>query len=196
MFRYGVRVNDPILHVSPSNGEGIVAVVKCGFPANSSLDGRMVDAAYFRDSYRAPLSNVHASMADIFFDLFGHHPSWIKALLLTRNRLAAACGLEVPKTSDIVHPTREESYQVGDVIGPWPIFSLSENELVAGRNNKHLDFRLSLLREQRNGKSTVVVSTICDVHNLFGKAYLFFVVPFHKWGVKHIISRAVRSGRL
>lgn len=171
-------------------------VEECDFPRNSSLDGQMVDAAYFRDSYRAPLNNAHHSMADIFFGLFGHHPGWIKLMLLTRNRLAAAFGLNVPKAADIQHPIQKASYHIGDVIGPWPIFSLTENELIAGRDNKHLNFRLSLLREQRNGESDIIVSTICDVHNLSGKIYLFFVIPFHKWGVKQMISRAVAAGRV
>lgn len=171
-------------------------VEECDFPAGSSLDGQMVEAAYFRDSYRAPLLKEHMNMADIFFTLFGHHPGWVKLVLLTRNRFAAALGLEVPNASDIQNPTQKVHYQVCDLIGPWPIFFLSEHELIAGRDNTHLDFRLSLLRERRNGKSSAVVSTVCDVHNLYGKIYLFFIVPFHKWGVKQMISRAIRSGRL
>ncbi len=170
--------------------------MECDFPANTSLERHMVKAAYFRDSYRAPLDHAHKNMADIFFDLFGHHPGWIKSLLLTRNRLAAACGLNVPNALDIQNPIQKARYQVGDMIGPWPIFTLTDHELIAGRDNKHLDFRLSLLREQRNGQSSVVVSTICCVHNLSGKIYLFFIVPFHKWGVKQLISRAVSAGRL
>jgi Protein of unknown function (DUF2867) len=173
-----------------------VPVEECDFPADSSLDGKMVDAAFFQDSYRAPLRKAHSNMADIFFDLFGHHPGWVKTLLLTRNRLASAFGLEVPKASDILNPMQKASYQVDDVIGPWPIFLLSEHELIAGRDNAHLDFRLSLFREQRDGQSSVVVSTVCDVHNLYGKIYLFFIVPFHKWGVKQMMTRAVRAGRL
>ncbi len=171
-------------------------VEESDFPAGSSLDGQMVEAAYFRDCYRAPLLKEHMNMADIFFALFGHHPGWVKLVLLTRNRFAATLGLEVPNASDIQNPTQKVHYQVCDLIGPWPIFFLSEHELIAGRDNTHLDFRLSLLRERRNGKSSVVVSTVCDVHNLYGKIYLFFIVPFHKWGVKQMISRAIRSGRL
>ncbi len=104
----------------------------------------------------------------------------MKAVLLTRNRIAAACGLDVPEASDIQNPVQKASYQVGDLIGPWPVFSLSENELIAGRDNRHLDFRLVLLREQRAGQWSVVVSTVCEVHNLSGRIHLFFIVPFHK----------------
>jgi hypothetical protein len=40
------------------------------------------------------------------------------------------------------------------------------------------------------------VTTVCKVNNVFGKIYLFFVLPFHKWGLKKIISRAVAAGRI
>ena len=173
-----------------------MTVEECDFPQASSLDRQMVEAAYFQDSYRAPLRKEHSTMAAIFFDLFGHNPGWVKALLLMRNRIAAACGLEVPKASDIQHPIQKAHYAVGDVIGPWPIFALTEHELIAGRDNGHLDFRLSLLRERRGDQSSIVVSTVCDVHNLYGKIYLFFIVPFHKWGVKQMIARAIHAGRL
>ena len=70
------------------------------------------------------------------------------------------------------------------------------DELVAGRNNKHLDFRLSVLREPDRSPASAVVSTVCTVHNLYGKLYLFFIVPFHRRGVKLLMARAVAAGRL
>jgi hypothetical protein len=44
--------------------------------------------------------------------------------------------------------------------------------------------------------ASVVVSTVCVVHNWHGRIYLFFVVPFHRWGVKLLLSRAIAAGRL
>jgi hypothetical protein len=173
-----------------------MSIVACDLPSTSVLDRRMVDAAWFRDSYRAPLRGDHATMPAIFFSLFGHHPRWIKAALLTRNRIASWCGLAVPPPLSITDPTIKDSYQVGDTIGPWPIYALSEIELVAGRDNHHLDFRLSLLRMTRDGAPEIVVSTICNVHGWAGKLYLFCIIPFHKWGVKHLMANAVEAGRL
>lgn len=171
-------------------------VAECDLPLASVLDRRVVDSAYFRDSYRAPLRNSRQDMVGIFFAIFGHHPAWIKALLITRNWIASRCGLDVPAASDIMNAPRKEHYEVGDTIGPWPIFFLSETELVAGRDNRHLDFRLSLMRITHDEVPSVVVSTICSVHNWSGKAYLFFIVPFHKWGLKRLFSRAIVAGRL
>lgn len=171
-------------------------VTECDLPPSSVLDRRIVNSAYFRDSYRAPIRNPRQGMVDIFFAIFGHHPRWMKGVLIARNWIAARFGLDVPKASDILNASRKEHYQVGDTIGPWPIFLLTETELVAGRDNRHLDFRLSVLRLAHDEVPSVVVSTICSVHNWSGKIYLFFIVPFHKWGVKRLISKAIIAGRL
>ena len=173
-----------------------MTIVECEIPSASVLDRRVIETAYFRDSYRAPLSHTRASVVDIFFAIFGHHPVWMKVLLIVRNRIASFCGLDAPTASEIINLDIKSSYSVGDKIGVWPIFNLSETELVAGRNNKHLDFRLSVLRETDGEIASVVVSTLCTVHNAFGKLYLFVIIPFHKWGIQRLISKAIIEGRL
>ena len=170
--------------------------VECDIPSASVLERRVVVAAYFRDAYRAPITQAHASVVDIFFGVFGHHPLWMKLILVARNRIASMCGLDAPTAAEIISPEARAHYRVGDKIGPWPIFALTPNELVAGRNNRHLDFRLSVLRETSGETASAVISTVCTVHNRFGKIYLFFIVPFHRWGVQWLISRAVNAGRL
>lgn len=173
-----------------------MTISPCSVPQDSVLDPAAVEAAYFKDSYSAPLRNANLSMPGLFFCLFGHHPLWIKRLLILRNRIAGWCGLAVPAAVDIMSPEIRSEYHVGDTIGPWPIYALSDNELVAGRDNGHLDFRLSILRINAEGAPRVVVSTICTVHNFAGKAYLFFIIPFHKWGVQRLMAAAMSAGRL
>jgi len=169
-------------------------VIECEVPSSSALSHDLVRTAYFHDSYRVPLARPGLSIVEIFFALFGHTPFWMKALLIARNAIARRFGLEAPTAAEILHPTVRASYNVGDKIGPWPIYFIGEDEIVAGRNNKHLDFRLSVLRV-KDGES-VVVSTICSVHNFAGKIYLIFIVQFHRTGVKSLMSNAVTAKRL
>lgn len=173
-----------------------MTVVECEIPALSVLDRRQVEAASFRDSYRAPLSRGDAGVTDIFLAIFAHHPMWMKIVLMARNGVASLFGLDVPAASEILKPAVGRDYRVGDTIGAWPIFALSDTELVAGRDNKHLDFRLSVLKSSEGETTSVTVSTICVVHNTAGKIYLFLIVPFHKWGVRRLISTAIATGRL
>jgi hypothetical protein len=171
-------------------------VVECEVPSSSALSRDLIRSAYFHDSYRVPLVRPSLSIVDIFFALFGHTPFWMKALLIIRNAIARPFGLEAPTSAEILHPTMRASYHVGDKIGPWPIYFIGEDEIVAGRNNKHLDFQLSVLRVKDGDAESVVVSTICSVHNFAGKIYLFFIVPFHRTGVKSLMSNAVTAKRL
>ena len=85
---------------------------------------------------------------------------------------------------------------MGEKIGGWPIFALSDRELIAGRDNTHLDFRLSILRVSEGDAERVVVSTVCVVHNVFGKVYLFVITPFHQRGICWLMRAAIHAGRL
>ena len=172
------------------------APIECEVPLASALHAGFLPAAQFRDAYRAPLQTPPASVVDLFFGIFGHHPFWIKTALVLRNRVARLFGLAVAADDEVLQPKRREHYEAGDTIGPWPIYSINESELIAGRDNGHLDFRISVLREVDGSSPFFVVSTVCVVHNWPGKLYLFVITPFHKWGVKFIISRALRAGRL
>jgi hypothetical protein len=44
--------------------------------------------------------------------------------------------------------------------------------------------------------TSVVISTICAVYNLTGKLNLFFVAPFHRYGVGKLITNALAARRL
>ena len=147
------------------------------------------------DSYRAPLSRKELGIVDVFFGIFAHSPLWMRLLLIVRNKVASLAGLDAPTTSEILHVEIKDCYVVGDKIGVWPIFALSEDEVIAGRNNKHMDFRLSVLKVHDGDRTSVAVSTICTVHNLFGKLYLFLVVPFHRYGVRKLMASALAARR-
>lgn len=171
-------------------------IVECDVPTASALDRDAVRRAYFHDSYRTALTRSDAGIVDLFFALFGHTPLWMKAMLVVRNAIARLFGLEAPTVGEIMRPAAKRDYRVGDKIGPWPIYFIAENEVVAGRNNKHLDFRLSVLKAKDGDAADVVVSTVCTVHNVYGKIYLFFIAPFHRAGVRTLMSNAVAAKRL
>jgi hypothetical protein len=48
--------------------------------------------------------------------------------------------------SEILHVKIKDRYVVGEKIGVWPIFGLSEDEIVAGRNNKQPLQRRALIK--------------------------------------------------
>jgi len=73
---------------------------------------------------------------------------------------------------------------------------MGSDELVAGRDNEHMDFRLSIMRVRDGNGPCVVVSTLCMVHNRFGRYYLSSITAFHKFGLRKLMASALAHGRL
>ena len=92
-------------------------VAECDFPPQSLMDRRWVSAAYFRDSYRVAIRSTAATPISIFHAVLAHHPWWIKAVLIVRNRFVILCGLSAPTPAEAVSPAVKESYCVGETIG-------------------------------------------------------------------------------
>jgi len=103
----------------------------------------------FCDSYRAPIARPELGIVDVFFAMFGHTPLWMKSLLVIRNAAARLVGLEAPTVAEIMRPDVKRTCEVGGKIGPWPVFFISENEIIAGRDNKHMDFRTVRSQDSR-----------------------------------------------
>jgi hypothetical protein len=176
-------------------GSATMSVVACDVPRHSALGRDLIERADFRDAYRAPLSRSGVGVVEVFFGIFAHRPGWMNRMLIARNTVAALAGLEVPTTAEILNMEKRDRYFVGEKIGPWPIFFLDADELVVGRDNKHMDFRLSIMTV-RDDRPRVVVSTLCMIHNKFGQYYLASITPFHKFGVRTLMARALAARRL
>jgi Protein of unknown function (DUF2867) len=173
-----------------------MSVVECDVPRHSAMGKDLIEHADFCDAYRAPLSRSDRGVVEIFFAIFGQRPGWMNRMLIARNKVAALAGLEVPTTSEIMNMERRDRYFIGEKIGPWPIFFLSSAELVAGRDNKHMDFRLSIMKLHDGVRPNVVVSTLCVVHNKFGRYYLSSIIPIHKFGMRRLMANALAAQRL
>ncbi|GAA0777256.1 DUF2867 domain-containing protein [Roseibium denhamense] len=111
-------------------------------------------------------------------------PVWVKRLLKLRDLLVKPLGLKT--TADLAmvdsNPPVTERGE-GDRIAFFRIFVVDNDEIVLGEDDKHQDFRLSLYRTQ-GADGRLFVATCCRRHNLAGHAYLWAILPFHKFIVK------------
>ena len=112
-------------------------MVECDVPAGGALGRELVERGDYRDAYRMPLRRPDLGVVDIFFGIFAHRPAWMSLMLIARNKAAALAGLETPTTSEIMALEKRARYAVGEKIGPWPIFFLGADELVAGRQQAY-----------------------------------------------------------
>ena len=90
-------------------------------------------------------------------------PGWAKFLLTVRKVVTAPLGLS------------NEGPPAKDKIGIFPVETETDHELIVGFNDKHLDFRVSVLSQE----GRVYLATWVHPHNIGGKFYLKAIMPFH-----------------
>jgi hypothetical protein len=136
-------------------------------------------------SLPAPLPATVAARA-----LFQEAPGWVMALMRLRNALGRLVGLHSLAGAEALLPSTAP-LQSGDSIGPFRTFAVAPTEVLLGLNDKHLDFRVSVLVEtSAGGPATMWVSTAVQFHNFFGRLYFAVVRPFHGLVVRALLRRA------
>lgn len=117
--------------------------------------------------------------------------AWAVFLMKLRDKIAKRFGLKTSETS-----SKEScNYEIGSQHGIFKIFDKTDNEIILGENDKHLNFKVSLLLEphQDNYDKTVSITTVVQFNNLFGKLYFFPVKPFHKLIVNSSLKNIIRQ---
>jgi len=124
--------------------------------------------------------------------LFAHQPAWIGMLTQVRDILVSLFGLKTAKyLATLASDARTKR------IGIFKVYSTSAAEVVLGEDDKHLDFRVSLLCSTESApqqRRILIASTVVRCHNRLGRAYLFVIAPFHRWVVKASLRRAAHIG--
>ncbi|MEL7026417.1 MAG: DUF2867 domain-containing protein [Pseudomonadota bacterium] len=104
-------------------------------------------------------------------------PAWVKALMRLRNKLVRPFGLK----------TETEDGDINSVV--FPITDETEAERIYGIDDRHLDFRLAVLRHD----GQIYMSTWVHPHSIWGRIYLAVVMPFHIVIVRNCLARVAQS---
>jgi hypothetical protein len=162
-------------------------------PNNSEIS-RYIPGAYFYDSYELPIESASSSALEIYLGVVAKTPQWVNTLMTIRNRAVTLVGLKnLGHLSDIKSSKSASDYKVGDRIGIFSLLFLSENEIILGDSDKHLEARVSVCKLAEGTRNSIAVSTVVHVHNMLGRVYLFFVVPVHRIIVPAMLRRATSS---
>jgi hypothetical protein len=141
-------------------------------PRNSAILDGFANADYC-DSYRITRP-THKSIEQITNEIF-RLPNWVVFLMKIRDSVAGKFGLKTEKDAD---ESKGAPF--------FPLISRNENEIVMGENDKHLNFRTSVLVDREN--SFVYLTTALRYNAFLGKAYFLPVKPFHKIIVKSLMK--------
>jgi len=137
--------------------------------------GPLLSGAQFIDAFRIDREGRAIDARHAAERMLSHPPTWIEALLTLRGVLVAPFGLKASGKDE--NPRRE-------TIGRFPILTQTPERLVAGFDDKHLDFRVVIdvaaARTVSEGGQQVTATTLVKTHNLFGRIYLAIILPFHR----------------
>lgn len=149
-------------------------VIACELPANSHLHDR-VSPPDFLDCYSVSSDATPRRAAEIITDF----PRWARFLLLIRRVVTAPFGLS------------NDGPEAPDKLGPFPVELETNSEIIAGFNDRHLDFRVSVVSQN----DRVSLATWVHPHNFGGRLYLKAILPFHILIARNALRRVAAQQR-
>jgi len=147
-------------------------VKKTELAASSALHARRAPGD-FLDCYTVDATMSVRDAANIITDF----PSWAQMLLVVRRIVTTPFGLD------------NDGPAAADRVGIFPVESETGNELIAGFDDKHLDFRVSVLSDNE----TISLATWVAPHHLGGRLYLTAIMPFHVAIARDALARVGRA---
>ena len=142
--------------------------------------------AFLADAFAIdlPPGATHDVLALARFALERQAP-WVERLMAVRDAIVSPFGLKT------AHALRADNGAASPArVGIFRIYETLPDEVVLGEDDRHLDFRLSVLRSA--GQLTAV--TVVHCHNLLGRTYIRAIAPFHRRVVRSALNRAAQAG--
>lgn len=184
------------LHLLDNNHKTIIMrIKKAEFPEKSILSQGKKDFDYM-DSFQGELANDgrNIDISEIGKAFFTSGPKWGKKMFAFRNKVMGLFGLKTGSENEKLQTEKSFECEVGDRAGLFKVFDKTTNEIVLGEDDKHLDFRVSILIDKSKkgiNKSSLTISTTVKFHNWLGVLYFLPVRPFHKLIVPAMLKNMI-----
>ncbi len=135
--------------------------------------GALLAGAQFIDAFSIGIEDTALDARHAAERMMAKGPRWIDMLLALRNLMVAPFGLKAGAP---------DGSGRADIIGIFPVVSETHERLVAGFNDRHLDFRVVVdVAPCGEGKGqNVTATTLVLTHNWLGRVYLAVIMPFHR----------------
>lgn len=151
------------------------------------------------DSFEGMLSDHEKIFkpADIGKAFFSSGPKWVEKLFDLRNKIVSAFGLKHSENlAGRQHLLDSFKCEPGEQLGLFRVYNKTDNEVIIGEDDKHLNFRVSLfLEDAKSDKPNrrLTVSTTVEFNNWLGRLYFLPVKPFHKLIVPAILKGIIKE---
>ncbi|MBN9527259.1 MAG: DUF2867 domain-containing protein [Alphaproteobacteria bacterium] len=158
-----------------------MAVLKVTPPRDSAI-ADWYRGADLVDAYAIPRpAGAPRDAGAIAGRLMARPPAFFRVLLKLRDAIMARFGVKT--TAALRRDSRPR-------IDFFPVISRAPHEIVLGEDDRHLDFRLSVLL---GPDDQVIATTAVRCHNTLGRVYLAAILPFHVLIVRTLLRRLAQS---
>lgn len=140
----------------------------------------LLAGAQFADAFRIAVDGRALDARNAAQRMLGRSPRWIETLLSLRHALVKPFGL---KTSG------DGENAAKGLIGIFPVLSETPDRLVAGFDDRHLDFRVVVDVVPSGEGQQVTATTLVRTHNWLGRGYLAIILPFHRLIVRTMLRQ-------
>ena len=151
-------------------------------PEGTMIKNNMSSIDY-SDSYKIVKKNEDSiqKIAEKILSL----PTWVNIALQIRFYLIVKpFGLSTGRFDDI-----EERPDASNE--PVPIIEKNEHEIVMGSDDKHLYYRISVMKKQIGQETEIYLNTVVKFNNIWGRLYFIPVRLGHKFVVKSLLKRLI-----
>jgi hypothetical protein len=158
----------------------------------NTLIAEVFDRIDYGDAYRVRVpQDKGQDVAEVGRALSGVRLKWVGSLMWLRNQLVKPFGLET--VSGKIQPEyNNPTFEPGTRAGIFKVYRREGNEILMGDDDKHLNYRVSLLIQSEGQERWAVMSTVVHFNNWLGRLYFVPVRLFHRLIVPAIIKQLVR----
>lgn len=142
--------------------------------------GRLLAGAQFIDAYSVTIRGVALDARRAAEKMLQHQPRWIRSLMALRDLCVTPFGL---KTADAARGSATNR------VGFFPVLGETPQRIVAGLNDRHLDFRVVVKVTDSDAGQSVTATTVVLTHNWLGRTYLAIILPFHRLIVRSMLRQ-------
>ena len=157
-------------------------------PRNSIISKKFNDFHYC-DSYSI-ITKTNESLDKITTNIF-QTPRWADVLMDVRNAAVKVAGLESGGNKKDINIS--DFYPVGSRAVYFTVIDRNENEIIMAENDRHLNFRISVMTNREGNNVIIYLTTLVQYHNLLGRLYFFPVKPFHRLIVISLLKRFLKE---
>ena len=127
---------------------------------------------------------------------FTSTPGWVRGLMEARNCIVRLAGLSTAPTPPPGTAPPSVRYAPGDRAVYFTVLERTEDEVVLGERDRHLDFRTALRKSRTpTGQLRLELTTVVWFHGASGRLYFGLVKPFHRLILGSMLGRfAAKQG--